>query len=199
MYLYRNRPIGLAFIFILIFSSCEQKKIDRNDFFPIEKIIGEQALLLSSSHADLHKKATLNDSLYEVSTTPADSMAWSHELDIFRELELINKPIYKDDYVITDNINDPKSNLVIKEFRATRNIPVSLVKIFHRPGNEDMIKMEAIYNEENSLYRSSRHMSLVWDDHDGNQVLTSYAIKGGQKIFLGDTTVFEIQGKIAIK
>ena len=60
-------------------------------------------------------------------------------------------------------------------------------------------KIEAEYNARNALYKSTRLLTLEFEEVEGKSRLTSYAVDGGQKMFLDDSVQYTIDAAIARK
>jgi hypothetical protein len=126
-------------------------------------------------------------------------MAWRNELEIFSQLQVINKPINREFYIIDDGLFDPSSNLTVKAFSATENLPVRYLRVFYQESISKPRKIEALYDDRNQLYKSGRILEMEFQQIDNKSVLTSYAIEGGQKMILGDSVAFVIRGVITIQ
>ncbi|MDQ2656378.1 MAG: hypothetical protein M3Y60_03075 [Bacteroidota bacterium] len=148
--------------------------------------------------AGLVKEALLDGKTDTVRYTPSDTSVWMEELDIFRKLEEINKPVNKSNYSVSDGQVDPASNLKIREFLSTREVPVTYLRIYYQGTINKPRKIEALFDEDNLLYESARLLSMHFQQVDDHTVLTSYSVKGGQKMILGDSVAFYISGKILI-
>lgn len=185
--------LGLA----LILLSCESERRPAA-FYPIDSLITHQAAYLTEIKARLSKDALLSGKTDTMTYTPADSLAWVNELDIFRKLEVINKPVNKGSYLVDDGLLDPGSNLTVKAFTSLKKLPVVYLKIYYQGTIDKPRKIEALYDEENLLHQSARVLSLHFQQLEDKTVLTSYAIEGGQKMMFADTVAFYISGRILI-
>lgn len=152
--------------------------------------------------ASVKKVGNLNDENGDADLPILDSLAWENELIIFRGLEAINKPIYKNIYAVEDGLPDRTSNLQVKWIAYKKDLsekeipPVKYLKIFYQGSLHNVRKIEAQVDETNALYKSSRLLTLEFQDIQNHVVLTSYTIEGGQKMFLGDTVAYVIKGVV---
>lgn len=143
----------------------------------------------------MSKEAILGDARDHVEYVP-DSTGWKKELDIFRQLEAMNKPLNKTKYLIDDGLYDPGSNLTVKAFTSLEPLPVRSLRIFYDTDIQKPRKIEAIFDEENSLYESSKNLLLEFQLINNKNLLTYYSIDGGQKMILSDSVTFSVKGKI---
>jgi hypothetical protein len=166
--------------------------------FAIDSLLHAQAAELSKLQASLNKQIVLENKLEDVILTPRDTTAWLKELEVFSVMNTINKPINRDRYQM-DESDDSKSNLRIRTFRTSEDLPVSYVRLYYRgrPGN--IRKVEAEYKELNGLYATSKLLALDFEDIKGTPVMTSYSIVGGQKMFLDDTVQYDIKGRVKLE
>jgi hypothetical protein len=187
----------VVFVAALLMSSCLTGQ-EESSFYSIDSLVTGQLTELTEMKARLSKKAVVQGKTDTVSYVPKDTLAWGKELDIFRQLQVINKPINHGSYLVEDNKMDPASNLTVKEFTSTEELPVRYMKIFYQGSINKPRRIEALYDEKNSLYESSRLLSMEFQQVNNKTILTSYSIDGGQKMILGDSVTFFIQGKISI-
>lgn len=184
---------------LFFLSACEGQRRPAG-FYPVDSLITAQADYLATTKAGLFKEALLGGEADTLTYTPGDSMAWSNELDIFRKLDIVNKPVNSDSYIISDGLFDPGSNLKIKAITADKafeeELAVVYLKIYYQGSILKPRKIEALYDEKNLLYKSARLLSMHFHQVENKTVLTSYSIKGGQKVILGDSVAFYISGKI---
>src|SRR5690606_11705953 len=106
------------------------------------------------------KEALLGGKTDTIRYVPEDTLAWLTELGIFRKLDMINKPVNKENYLVSDGLFDPGSNLTVKAFTSLVELPVVYLKIYYQGTIDKPRKIEALYDEANPLYKSARLMSM---------------------------------------
>jgi hypothetical protein len=181
----------------LIFS-CNRKAEDKATFYPIDSLVNHQIRYLAAAKATIRKTATVGDRKDEKTYTPADTTAWLKELGVFLELDAINKPINQHAYLVDDGLTDIRSNLSVKAFTAKESLPVKYLRIYYHQSTDNLRRLEAEFNEENSLYKNSRHLLLEFQEVHNKIVLTSYSIEGGQKMYLDDSVRYAVKGSITL-
>ena len=191
-----HTPVAIG-LFAMTFLSCESERQPAT-FYPIDSLVTGQAQHLTNIRAGLFKEALLSGKTDTINYTPADTTAWMKELDVFRKLDEINKPVNKANYSVSDGLFDPGSNLTVKAFTSLKELPVVYLKIYYQGNLKKPRKIEALYDEENLLFQSARFLTMHFQQIDNQTVLTSYSVKGGQRMVMGDTVAFFISGKILI-
>jgi hypothetical protein len=181
-----------------LFSSCVRSNTQTEKLYPIDSLIRAQVYYLSNAKAELIKQAYINDIDDDSTYSPADTTAWFHELDIFSELNSINKPINRDNYEVKDGLRDSQSNLTILLISTTKKVPIQFVKIYYHNSLNNIKKIEASNQEQNALLTSNRQLRMEFQDVYNQAILSAYTIEGGHKMFLGDSVRFAIKGKIII-
>lgn len=186
---------------LMCLASCSRDKEVRSHFFSFDSLITEQVKFLSHAKTKLIKKASLEGRADSTIRDSPDSAGWSKELGVFLQLDVINKAIYRDKYVVHDG-RDPMSNLLIRYFDAreesAEGLPVPRLRIYYHGNLNNIKRIEGTYREENSLYASSQFLSLDLQDMHNKTVLTSYSIKGDQKMILADSLEFSIDARIIV-
>lgn len=178
----------------VVLSSCNQGT-QTSKLYNIDSLLSQQVQLLAAGKPKLQKHAVLGNNNDTLTYVP-DSAAWSRELEIFRQLEAMNKPVNRPNYLVDDNLYDPGSNLTVKAFTALEPLPVRSVRVFYDTDIQKPRKIEAIYDEENTLYKSSKNLVLEFQQINNKTLLTSYSIDGGQKMILSDSVTFSVKGRI---
>jgi hypothetical protein len=166
--------------------------------FPIDSLVSEQVNYLAERGARLEKEASIQGKKSSNSYTPSDTSAWNHELNIFRQLNVINKPTNKTLYIVDDGLFDPRSNLTVKAISSIKNLPVRYIRIFYQDAIEKPRKIEALYIDENLLSKTGRILTMEFQQINNRPILTAYSVEGGQKIIFGDSVAYLINGKIVI-
>jgi hypothetical protein len=185
--------------FSIIISSCYTKENKVSAYYPIDSLINAQVEYLKDSKAQLTKKAEI-DGVEETNTyVPKDSTAWANELDIFAELNVINNPGNTKSYVVENGVKDTNSNLTIRSFTGKETLPIVYMKVFYLESPSRIRRIEALYQEENSLLKGTRLLILEFQEINNKTVLTSYSIEGSQKMFLGESVKFSIKGEITVQ
>ena len=201
MYYWRTDRSFLKILVVLSLAipvvSCESEK-NPAAFYGIDSLVVAQAALLASIEARLSKEALLHGKTDTVTYTPQDTITWINELDIFRKLDIINKPVNMGSYLVKDGLLDKESNLTVKAFTSLKKLPVVYLKIFYQDTISKPRKIEALYDEATLLHQSVRMLSMHFQQIENRTVLTSYAIRGGQKMVVGDSVAFFINGKIMV-
>jgi hypothetical protein len=182
----------------LIFLSCSAEEQNTAGLYNVDSLFKTQIDYLVGHDAVINKKAVLNGVEKIITIDPKDSLAWNAELAIFFELDMVNKPIHKGIYKV-EEYADKKSNLSVKSFSTTEDLPVRFLKIYYQNSLSQLRKIEAQYNEANSLYSSRRFLTVEFENVYNKTILTSYSIAGGQKMFLDDSVQYHIAANVVLK
>ncbi len=197
---YNNQFFTPAFVALLVLaamSACDSEKRPAI-FYPVDSLVTAQIHYLTSIRAQVLKEGFLSGRRDTAIYSPKDTLGWIKELDVFRKLDIINKPVNQGSYLVDDGLIDPESNLTVKAFKSIRDLPVVYLKIYYQGSLRKPRKVEAMYSEANLLFESSRLLSMNFQQIENRTVLTSYEIRGGEKMIFGDTVVYFIKGKILV-
>lgn len=184
----------IIIISVLTFTRCNQanQKYDK-PYFDFDSLIAVQERALVDRHTTLNKKVML-DGEGDSSTQQLDSVIIAHELDVFRQLDIINKPLYSKTYKITDGEKDKQSNLFKRQYIALVPSPVPFITFYYQGTPDQLRKIESFYQESNTLYSTQRKLTLEFEGSTGGLLLSRYKLAGGQKMILTDTVQFSIEG-----
>jgi hypothetical protein len=174
--------------------SCNQTNLKYDKpYFDFDSLINSQVSSLVKANASLSKTVSL-DGRSDQSTMKIDSALLAHELDVFRQLDLINKPLYRDAYEISDGEKDSRSNLMVRQYKSKNPSPVPFVNFYYQNDFLHLRKIESYYVENNTLYSTKRQLQLDFDDASGKLLLSRYVLTGTQKMILSDSVKFSIEG-----
>ena len=186
----------ISLVFLL--GACEKKTEKQSGYYNIDSLVRSQISLLSSMHTTLTREIRLGNKTVMKVLSYKDTTGWITELDEFRQLKVINKPTYSGAFRVEDGLNDPRSNLRVKAFLNTQDLPIKYFKLYYQETPYKIRKIETLYRDQNSLYKSFRTLTMEFHDVYNKTVLRSYSIKGGQKMILGDSIDFNVEGKVQI-
>ena len=178
-------------ISIAVLAACESQRVAKKTYLDIDSLINVQIKSLVTANAHVIKNASLNNEKAK-SEFAMDSLGWATELDIFRQLDVINKPTNKDLYLVIDDEKDVNSNLTIRQYKAKRELPVKMLSLYYYKNLQNLKKIQAVFKEKNALYATERSLMMEFDEVNGNSRLVHYSIDGIQKMILGDTIRFTI-------
>jgi hypothetical protein len=184
--------VGLCFAALL--SSCRQENLRYDKpYFDFDSLIKSQVQSLAKGNVSLVKKTSLIKKNDSTIFTP-DTTQWIHELDAFQQLDVINKPSFKGQYVSSKQ-EDDHSNLLVRSYQTKMKSPVPEIKFYYQDGSK-LKRIESVYNESNVLYSTSRKLSLEFDEQQGTSMISKYRVEGFQKMILSDSVKFFIEGKL---
>jgi len=187
------RIILLLAIAAALFSCNQTNQLYDKPYFDFDSLVNKQITSLVSAKASLTKSVLLNGK-QDQSTVTADSSVVAHELDVFSQLDFINKPLYRDGYEIQDGEKDTQSNLIIRKYVAKSPSPVPFVTFYYQDEFRHLKKIESVYQENNTLYSTQRQLRLEFDDLTGTVLISRYSLFGNQKMILNDSVKFSIEG-----
>jgi hypothetical protein len=192
--------IVVAILAVWLFS-CTRSDTRHVVYYPVDSLIQAQINYLADPQhpAFLHKFATLGTHQDTVLYQPRDSAAWASELGPLLRLGVINKPIHQGKYAVEDNLPDPGSNLRIRAYKAQdAGLPIEYLKIYYRDSLKHIRRIEGAYREVNALYTSTQVFTMELQEVHNKIMLTSYSIRGGQKMILADSMLLDVDGRIAL-
>ncbi len=182
---------------------CKQANLKYDKpYFDFDSLVNIQIKKITHTKDSIRKDAVINGK-QDQSSFVIDSTRLAHEWDVFRQLDVINKPLYKGNYEITEG-KDTKSNLQVREYTFHPKNPkiksfVSFARFYFQNEFKNLKKIESNYQEENALYFTKRDLMIEMDDVVGEQLIKKYSITGSQKMILSDSVKFFIHGSIGKK
>ncbi|MCW5912429.1 MAG: hypothetical protein KIT62_15280 [Cyclobacteriaceae bacterium] len=165
-------------------------------YFDFDSLVNRQQQELLRAKVTLNKIVILDVAREEI-TFEADSIVLMKELDVFRQLDVINKPGFADSYNVMDGEKDTRSNLTIRKYATTEiNSPVPYVLFYYQNDFGRLHRIESTYRESNTLYGTERNLLLEFDDASGKPLLARYKLTGVQKMVLSDSVTFSVEGTL---
>ncbi len=167
----------------------------KKSIYDIDSLVNAQIGFLLNSKAALNKTVELGTNKSEARYVP-DSLQWSNELEIFRQLDQINKASFSDAYVVSER-RDTNSNLTVREVRSQRPVPVSSIRFYYLGNQSDLRKIEALITEDNPLYSNDRQLLMEFERIGNRSFIHRFLIAGRQKMVMDDSARFIISGEVA--
>lgn len=187
----------VAFLFLL--TACNRSSLTYDKpYFDFDSLVTHQIKSLSPL-GDSIKKIALMDGKQDASNFKATEEVLRHELDVFQQLDVINKPIFKKAFLVSDE-EDTKSNLKVRLYQlnpqSNLKSPVDFVRLYYLNNIHHLKKIESVYQEENALYFTKRSLTLEFEEKTDRSMLKRYAISGVQKMILNDSVKFTISSTV---
>jgi hypothetical protein len=198
------KNISFALLLTVFFSACSPTDhAYRKPYFDFDSLVNVQIKKIGNSQDSIVKEAMI-DGKQDRSSFRVDSARLAQEWDVFRQLDVINKPLYKDRYEVTEG-EDTKSNLRVRTYtskvssNSKTTSPVTFVRFYFHTNFRNVKKIEAHFQEQNALYFTERNLLLELDDVTGETLIKKYSLNGVQKMILSENVKFSIRGSIRSK
>ncbi|MGE0770585.1 MAG: hypothetical protein AB7K37_02650 [Cyclobacteriaceae bacterium] len=181
---------------ITLMVSCVNQPADSaRAYFDFDSLVNGQINQLLAVNATISKEAQI-DGKPDHAVYQPDSILWSHELEMFRDLNIINKPVNQHNYEVQDGLKDDNSNLLTRTLSARKKSQVQRLTFFYEGTPDRLRKIEADVREETTLYSTLRKLKMQFDNSGNKLLLSSYSIEGVQKIILKDSVRFAIHVEV---
>lgn len=188
----------LVFASALLILGCSKVQTgSTRSFYNIDSLISFQVRHLKGRY-ELNKFVTI-DGREEHTRFVPDSLQWARELDLFRQLDQVNKAAYRDAYDVRER-RDPNSNLTVREMKLRPGTvaPVSEIEFYYLNDPDDLRKISAVVTTGNPLYTKEESYVLEFEAVNGIHLVHRYRIEGTQKMVMDDVVHFVIAGEAAM-
>jgi hypothetical protein len=181
-----------AFLIVLgLVASCKPPAPPmRSQFLNIDSLLDAQLKVVQPSA--IEKTILVNDSTFRSDETKP---ALAKELQAFRELGLMSRPIYRDAYQQTV-LRDTQSNLMVKTWTAKEDAPVKSLKLFYLDKIDRLKRLEAEFSTTELYTQSNKKLSLDFSILGDTVKLETYSISGMQRYFWSDPRYFSVVATI---
>lgn len=181
----------LSLLFFLFVTGCDQpqeKSDSKKSYFDLKGFIETQITFLTEQKPTVNKKMRVSGRDENRSTKQID---WKKELELFIQAD-INKPAYSKSY----EISNPDPLTTIYTLKTEENIPVKSIRIELDKTTGNPVLIQALLHSENKLYQSEKKIELHCVNESNQWRLTSYSIKGYQKLATMEKKDFDINAQI---
>jgi len=176
----------ILFVFLFACNSLqpeESAKID-SPYFDLPQLVEKQLSMLTASPAALRKKLEVNKKIEEIDLTTVD---WEQELKLFEEAN-INKPVLRGAYAVTEEKIDGLEQTSYKSKEQDNKVQHLLVK--KKAGQ--VVSVNVLWKDTNPIYVTQKQMTMELEEGK----LSSYQIKGYQKMVADDTLFFKLDAVV---
>lgn len=180
-----------SLIFFLMLVSCDrpqEKSAGNKSYYDLQGFIETQITFLSERKPTVDKIMQVSGKSESRSTREVD---WKKELELFIQAD-INKPAYSKSYTVSR----PDSLTSVYTLKTDENIPVKSLTIQLDKATGNPVLVKALIRSENKLYLSEKNIELHCINESNQWHLTSYAIKGFQKLAMTDKKDFDIKARV---
>lgn len=192
----RYLPILIGF-WVLVTSCSEREKqqeaiVSMNEYYDVQGLLAENEEALRQMRVSLHKEASFAGEVEE-SRIELDSVNLTEELGVFREVD-INKPVLSGRYQVATSQVEGRE-LVTYEADDKEALNINFLKIYRNPDNGTIERMEALFSNRNILYKSTRLLSLHYEEVNGQMLPDYYTVDGVQKMIFSDEEAYRIRAE----
>jgi hypothetical protein len=170
------RFVFLVMLFVMAACQSTEPPV-RSKLLNIDSLLNTQAKLLGT--VSLDKTLKVENSEFKIQ---ARSVQLLLELEPFREISQMNRPIYQNNYLVSVH-PDTQSNLTVKEFHSKDYAPVKTLRLFYLDNLSQLKRLEATLATEDFYQSSERNLSLDFSLLGDTMKLESYSISGSQRYF----------------
>jgi hypothetical protein len=184
-------------VIVMVTGCIDKPKGQKKLFYNLDSLVTFQVDHLKGKY-ELNKFIQMGTAKEEARFVP-DSTQWARELQIFRLIDQVNRPAFRDSYVVND-LRDTNSNLTVREIKAKveTEVPVSVVRFFYLRDISDLRRIEAILQDGNALYMNQRKLTMEFEAANSIHLVQRYRIEGQQKMVMDDSIRFVIAGEIGL-
>ncbi len=188
----------LVSVFVGLLISCRPANLKDYDkpYVDFDSLINNQIAQLAPVTNSIQKISSL-DAAGDTATFKIDSTLLSNEWDVFRQLDVINKPIFKENYKVEERA-DEKSNLTIRSYtfigNTTLKSPVPFVRFYYQTKFSNLKRIESEYEEQDALYYTNRKLNLFFNQTSKSNLIHYYTIEGSQKMIFSKAINLSIKG-----
>ncbi len=190
----RLRIIGLWLVLAVGIVACERpvpKLADGTEpTFVLTDYLNKQIARLQQEQPPVLKSVIAKGQPAE--TMQLERLDWEKELAIFQEVDL-SRPALRDFYTEERHTLPNGSTVSIFTKDPDASAPVERLQLTVSP-MQQLEHLEATVLEENMLFYSTRHITLMAEPGTGN--LSSYRVEGVQKLILGDSLRYRIDANL---
>ncbi len=184
------RMKSVLFLLALVIVSCSLSEQKGNDlmakkYFDLDSLVESQIKQLESLNPTVNKSITIGG---KQEKKEFQSMDWEKELSVFINSD-INKPKLLDLYKI-EGPTTGKETLLSYEFIKKGMTGVQKMLITKDKNTRQVQSVEIESLERNVIFSSHKNIDLIFKDNQ----LTSYSMKGFDKVAMRDTMWYDVEG-----
>lgn len=164
-----------------------------NQLFNIDSLLNAQVALLDKTRAQGIKQATVDGK--RDSAIVSGSQQWQVELEVFRELDMINRPANREQYEMKVTTTDSLKTVSYQPRDGSKKL-ITLM-ITYGP-DSSLRRIEAAHENRTAIFSTHSSMYLAFADHKGASLLSTYRLSGSQHLLLGDSVAYILEGTVVV-
>ena len=181
---YTEQVLGLLFFITSCSATEEREKL--SVYFGMEDLFTQQISILNDLQPRMFKKVVLDDKTEQMEIQP-DSSQWAAEFEIFLESD-INKPSLVGAF--DENVSE---NKIVYSRKDQSSDGVKEIEVLYYSGTKIPLEIKINSSTKNSLYTSSRQLTVTFQNKRNAPLLSSYSITGNQTILSGKATTYQVK------
>lgn len=183
-------------VIIVLVSACEMGKksepIRTGTYFDLVELLDEQVAIIDQQKPKLIKELTVDGQTETVTTTLDSASMWKEELQLFYQAD-INKLGLEDAY-ITEQLSAGTDRY--KKIDSAKTNAPTIRTIEYNYYKNVLENIRIVVREKNTVYEFDKELLLEFKQINGKSLLSSFAIKGNQKMVLKSPLTYSLNAKL---
>lgn len=183
---------------VLLMLSCNQQEkangAEGSTYFSVASLLNEQVGLLLSLDAALEKQVTSDGETETIELSPKDSAEWKSQLQLFFDAD-ISRPGYTGAYFVEELPAISSLSKTIYTAKKKQNF-VRVMECTYQEGSLKEVRLEL--SKKNEVFNLNQELFLYFNLDTGESRLSSFSIKGDEKMKLKQGLSFDVNGTIVL-
>jgi hypothetical protein len=189
----------ISILFLALIACKPTLEVKEEIQFNCDSLIAAQVKWLHQQNLALKKLTSVSGGNTFESFPETNKIDWKKELAPFSALNGVNKPSYRNSYMVSV-FQDDKSNLKVKYWNAEgKEPPLRTLKVYFLTELDKVKNIEAVFVQKSLGFTSHKELKLEFNFIGGKTVLERYQVSGYQKFLTGSSEHYNIVGSVVKK